>query len=181
MKPSVALIGMRGSGKSTVGRELAARLNLPFIDTDELITHAAGRCIADIFAHDGEIAFRRLEPNAVRESTQGPAVISVGGGAVLDAGNVSDLRSAAMVVWLTAPVEVLCRRLEQDTANAVSRPALTRLTPADEVRSVLAVREPLYRAAADFAIDTASITPGQVAEEIARQFERVRRPKPPPA
>lgn len=165
---SIALIGMRGAGKSAVGRELAARLNLRFTDTDTLIAVAAGRTIADIFACDGEAEFRRMERHAIQQAIRhSPAVISVGGGAVLDPENVDDLRSVATVVWLTAPVTELHARLAQDPAGPTARPALTGLPAGDELCRILAEREPLYRAASDLVFDTVGAAPSEIAGRIA--------------
>ncbi|MDO8629388.1 MAG: type I 3-dehydroquinate dehydratase, partial [Phycisphaerales bacterium] len=104
----VALVGFRGSGKTTVGRTLAEFLGGDCIDTDDLIVKAAGRTIADIFADEGEAGFRQREAEVIRwVVATPPAVLSVGGGAVLDERNVQALRSVAAIVWLTAPASVL--------------------------------------------------------------------------
>ncbi len=162
---------MRGAGKTTVGRELANLLKLPFVDTDSEIERHTGRTIADIFAIDGEAAFRRLEVDAVRDAVaQTPCVISVGGGAVLDVGNVDRLKRTAVVVWLFAPVEVLCNRVSRDAASPRTRPSLTEHGGLDELRTLLARREPLYRAAADVMFDTGTSTPGVIARALQMQL-----------
>jgi shikimate kinase len=161
---NVALIGYRGSGKTTVGRLLAKRLGWTFVDTDDLIVSDAGTSIADIFAAEGETGFRQHEYQAIAGVTQGThQVIAVGGGAVTDADNVERLRSGGTVVWLTAPPEVLWARIKQDEQTASARPDLTTGGGLAEVRTVLAEREAAYEAAADVRMDTANRSPDDVA------------------
>ncbi len=167
-KPSVALIGMRGCGKTTVGRELATILHCAHVDTDDLIRQGAGKSIADIFAQEGETAFRARELEAVRQAVSvAPTVISVGGGAILDERNVEALQNAATIVWLRVPAEVLWQRIVGDPATADSRPPLTAQSGPDEVRQLLAQRSRYYEAAADLILDAAIQTPGQIAARIA--------------
>jgi 3-dehydroquinate dehydratase/shikimate dehydrogenase len=168
---SVALIGMRGSGKTTVGRALARHLNMPHIDTDHLITTRAGLSIAEIFARDGESGFRERERKAVAEAVASvPAVISVGGGAVLDSRNVEALRRLATVVWLTAPVEELWRRISADPKSPDSRPSLTGLTGIAGLTRLCGERASHYQQAAHHQIDTVSKAPEEVAQEITRRI-----------
>jgi len=175
-KKCIALIGLRGCGKTTVGRELARLLGGECVDTDEVIAERAGRSIAEIFASEGEPGFRKRESEAIREVVRTPpAVISVGGGAVLDPRNVDALRSVACVVWLTAPTEVLWERISQDEATAACRPPLTDQPGIDEVRRLLAERTPFYQRAADLQIETVDRSAPEIAEEIVRCFQ------PPPA
>lgn len=163
----IVLIGYRGTGKTTVGRLLADALTWPFIDTDPLIEQRAGLDIATIFARHGEPYFRDLESAVIADlDSAGPAVISVGGGAVLRPENVQHLRSGSLVVWLTAPAETLYRRITGDATTTQRRPNLTGLVGLEEVRHLLAVREASYRSAADLAVDTEALSPIQVAERI---------------
>ncbi len=172
----VALIGLRGSGKTTVGRELAALLGGALVDTDELIAERAGRSIAETFQTEGEAGFRKREAAAISEVVQSsPSVISVGGGAVLDQQNVDALRTVASLIWLTAPPEVLYQRISSDRATPTSRPALTDKSGIEEVRRLLAERTPFYSRAADFQVDTAGREPKEIAEEIVN---RLRPPSP---
>lgn len=167
---SVALIGARGCGKTTVGRVLAGLLGGECMDTDELVVQRAGRSIADIFASEGEAGFRKRESQVVREVVEKPpAVISVGGGAVLNPKNVDALRVVAVLVWLTAPAEVLYPRISMDPATAKSRPPLTGQPGVEEVRRILAERSPFYQRACDFQIDTVDREPREIAEEIVRR------------
>jgi len=164
---SIALIGLRGCGKSVVARELAKLLERDQVDTDELVVRRAGRSIATIFADDGEVAFRRLEKAVIVEIAHDPpAVISVGGGAVLDQENVKNLRAAATLVWLTASPEVLWHRIACDPTTASMRPPLTEESGLAGMQQLLAQRSPLYEQASDLTIDTTQRTPLEVAEAI---------------
>ena len=170
-KPSIALIGMRGCGKSTVGGLLATVLGGECVDTDELIADRAGRSIAVIFQDEGEAGFRERERDAIAKACRTtPAVISVGGGAVLDDRNVDALRSVASVVWLTAEPEVLHRRITSDPTTPENRPALTNQPGIAEVDRLLRQRTPLYEKAADFAINTAGVSPAEIAEMITKRL-----------
>ena len=135
---SVVLIGLRGSGKSSVGCELAALLGGECVDTDERVVQAAGRSIAEIFGGEGESGFRRREQEAIeRVAAERPAVVAVGGGAVLIDANVARLRSIGDVVWLTAPVDVLWQRISSDADTRASRPPLTSLAGPAELERLL--------------------------------------------
>lgn len=164
---NIVLIGYRGSGKTMIGRLLASRLGRPFVDSDALIEAGAGRSIADIFATEGEQGFRQRESEVIVRVTQGDnQVLSVGGGAVLDQANVDRLRASGSIVWLTAPAEVLWNRISRDTGRAVARPDLTPDGGLEEVRALLAVREPAYRAAAGLTVTTVGRSPEGVVAAI---------------
>ena len=166
---TIALIGLRGSGKTAVGRELARLLGGGFLDTDELIVEAAGRTIAEIFAEKGEPEFRRLECEAVARAVAArPAVLSVGGGAVLDPQNASAIQSIATVVWLTAPPEVLLARIQADPSTAASRPPLTAAGPLEELQRLLRDRSSVYERLADQVIDTSALGVEDVARTMLR-------------
>ena len=109
---SIFLIGLSGCGKSTVGRLLAERLALPFVDTDTEIEAACGRSVAEIFDIEGEPTFRALEHETiVRVAQEGPAVVATGGGAPMDPRSQRAMRDAGILVWLDAPTDVLADRL----------------------------------------------------------------------
>ena len=167
---SIILIGFRGSGKSAVGRELAALIGGDYVDTDNLVAARSGKSIAQIFDEEGEGGFRRREREAIAAVVaQRPAVIGVGGGAILDAENVTVLRSVGVVVWLTAPADVLWQRISSDPDTDSTRPALSKCGGIDEVIHLLAEREPKYREAADLSIETSNSRPAEIAAEIARR------------
>ena len=171
-KRSVALVGMRGCGKTTVGRELARLLDGECVDTDEVVVDQAGESIADIFAEEGEVGFRRRERDAIeRIVKRPPAVIAVGGGAVLDDRNVELLRRVATLVWLKAPADVLWERISADNATEASRPPLTERRGLAELEQLLARRSRLYDRAAELAIDTSKRTPESIARDLAGRLD----------
>ncbi|MBI4716454.1 MAG: type I 3-dehydroquinate dehydratase [Planctomycetes bacterium] len=171
---AIALIGARGCGKTIVGRELASLLGGRSIDTDELVTTRAGRPIAAIFAQDGEPVFRQMEREAIEAVVlDPPAVISVGGGAVLDEENLKRLRTVARLVWLTAPAAVLRARLDADAASREHRPSLTPLTPEREVEVLLGERAAAYERAADLIVSTEGLSPAAIARKIVRQIASI--------
>lgn len=172
-KRSIALIGLRGSGKSTVGRELASLLSGQCVDTDRLVVETAGKSIARIFEEEGEAGFRRRERDAIMQAvTTPPAVISVGGGAVLLEQNVRALRQVATIVWLTAPVDVLWKRICTDTTAADSRPPLTEHVGRAELEMLESERSHIYEDAADLNVDTSNRTIQEVAHAIATALGR---------
>ncbi|NNM84617.1 MAG: shikimate kinase [Phycisphaerales bacterium] len=161
---NIVLIGYRGSGKSVVGKLLAARLGMAFCDTDEIIVAKAGKTIREIFAVGGEPAFRLLERDAVAQAARlDNTVIAAGGGVVLDPANISALKHSAKIVWLSATAEVLYQRISADAASQHTRPNLTTAGGLEEVKRLLARRTPLYQAAADITVDADNQTPEQLA------------------
>jgi shikimate kinase len=154
MSRPVTVIGLMGAGKTKVGRGAAARLDRPFVDTDLLVEQAAGRPVAEIFATEGEPAFRAREREAVAEAlaTDG-AIVSVGGGAVLDPGNVERIRAAGSVVWLHADPAELARRLRRSLLRG-DRPLLADGDPEAVLRRLLDDRGDAYRAAATVVLRT---------------------------
>lgn len=151
----IFLTGLRGSGKSTVGKALAAALDLPFVDLDEYLTEREGRSIAEIVAKSGWPAFRKLEKACLAEvcaGISGPAIISTGGGIVLDPANRDFMRERGTVFWLAVDPETATARLE---ANPVpdQRPAFTDQSLLEEMRGLATSRAPHYHAAAHRVVD----------------------------
>jgi shikimate kinase len=171
--PGLALIGFRGTGKSTVGRILADRLNRKFLDADLEIEARAGRSIGSIFTEWGEAVFRDREERTLAEltSTFPDAIVATGGGAVLRESNRRRIRELGFVVWLRAEPAVLARRLESDRRGLVERPALTPAGTLAEIATVLEVRIPLYRELADAVLETGDKTPDEVADAILGHWE----------
>ncbi len=166
---SIYLIGYRGTGKTTVARELAGRLQFDSIDADEEIERRTGKIIAKIFATQGEPVFRAIEADVVADLCRlRRTVVSLGGGAVLSEANRTELRLAGTVIWLTASVETLAQRIAADASTESRRPNLTASGGLNEIEIVLATREPIYRACAAFEVDTEGKTPAGIAEEILR-------------
>ena len=160
----VVLVGMMGSGKTRVGRQLAGRLGLAFVDSDEQIERRHGRTVREIFETDGEPAFRRLEAEALAAAVGSPArsVIAAAGGVVLDARNRELLARAGTVVWLRARPEVLATRVgDHDHRPLLGDDALGVLRRLD------AERTPLYREVADAVVDVCELSPDEAAARIA--------------
>jgi shikimate kinase len=168
LEKGVALVGYRGTGKSTVGRILAERLNRPFVDADLELEARTGRSIAAIFAAEGEPVFREWEERVLADLTTAfpRAVLATGGGAVLRQSNRNRIREFGLVVWLRADPAKLVRRLAADQAALESRPALTEAGTLAEIASVLKARTPLYQVLADMAVDTDDKTVDDVATVI---------------
>ncbi len=164
---SLFLTGYRGTGKTTVAKIVADRLGWQWVDVDDQIEQAEGTTIAAIFAEKGEAAFRDLEEQVVAEiCLQEKRIVALGGGAVLRDSTRQRLHEAGPVVWLTASAEVLARRIAGDATTSQRRPDLTKLSPLDEIRHLLAEREPLYRECATVTVNTEAHSPEEIAEEI---------------
>ena len=162
----LVLVGMMGVGKSTVGRMVAAVLDRPLFDSDEMIEERTGRTVREIWAADGEAAFRALETDTLLEALARPepSVIAAAGGVVLSDRNREVLRSAdAQVVWLMADVEVLVDRVR----NGSHRPLLDD-DPEAALRLLYAVRAPLYQEVADAIVSVEHRTPTEVARAVLR-------------
>jgi shikimate kinase len=159
----VYLVGMPGSGKSTVGPELAGRLGIPFVELDAEIERAAGRSVRDIFATEGEPRFRELEAAALTKAAgHDPSVISCGGGVVLEPANRVTLRATGEVVFLSVPLEVLKERVSPSS----DRPLIH--AEAD-IERLFRAREPLYREFAAHVVE-ASGPPHEVAAAIEKEL-----------
>jgi shikimate kinase len=167
-RPSnIILIGYRCTGKTTVGRLLAKRLGWSFADADDLVEARAGKSIAEIFATEGEGRFRDREAAAIAELCAGPTcVIATGGGAVMREATQLLLRASGFVVWLTAAPETVWARLVTDPTTSARRPNLTATGGEQEVRALIAAREPIYRETADFAVASDALSPEAVADAI---------------
>jgi shikimate kinase len=160
----IALVGLSGSGKSTVARQLAARLDWRVCDTDALVEQMAGRTIPAIFASDGEAAFREQETIALAVALTEPhTIVATGGGIVLRDGNRALLKEKALVVWLDAPTDVLIARLR---THDEERPLLAGDDPAARLEALRAQRAAFYREVAHLTIDTSEAAPEEVAERI---------------
>ena len=166
---NIVLIGYRGSGKSAIGKCLAAVLSLTFVDTDTRIGERAGKTIREIFAAEGEVGFRAREYQVIREVALGDGqVIALGGGAVLNPANIAALKQdpQTRIVWLQSTPEVLHRRISADTTTSANRPNLTATGGLEEVRRLLVVRTPLYQAAADLALDVTHVAVEEAAASL---------------
>ena len=158
----ITLTGFMGGGKTTVGRLLADALGCPFMDLDDLVVKKAGKSIPDIFAQDGEPAFRELEARLLRQTVskyaESTAVLALGGGAVLAPASAALLREKTVCIYLRATLDTLLQRLAGETAG---RPLAD-----DAMGARLAEREPIYEETANVVIDTDGLSPDEVADEI---------------
>jgi shikimate kinase len=160
---SIVLVGMMGVGKSSIGRRLAARLGIPFVDADTEIEKAAGMSIADIFARHGEADFRSGEARVIaRLLDGGPQVLATGGGAVMNADTRAAIKAKAVSIWLSAEFDVLMRRINKRKND---RPMLQTADPAATLRELLVVREPFY-AKADLTVQSREVPHDAIVSEI---------------
>lgn len=163
---NLALIGFMGTGKSSVGRLVAEQLHFTFLDTDELIVGSVGKSISDIFAQQGEAAFRELERKVVEElATRNQTVISTGGGIPVNPANLASLKSHALIICLWASAEKIWERVRHQS----HRPLLNDPEPQEKIRSLLAAREPFYRQA-DVLLNTELRSAREVAQQVLHHF-----------
>jgi shikimate kinase len=164
----ISLIGLPGSGKSSVGRQLARRLQLPFSDSDHVIEQQLGCSIREYFEREGEERFRDVEESVIDQLTQGgPGVLSTGGGVILRQANRLRLRQHGQVVYLNSSPDVLFRRLRHD----VNRPLLQVADPLNRLRDMHTLRDPLYRETAHFVVDTGRPSVATLVGMIVKQLE----------
>jgi len=164
---SIALVGLMGVGKSTVGRRLAKRLGLPFADGDIEIEAAAGMTVSDIFAELGEAEFRAGEARVMKRLLAGPRmVLATGGGAILNSDTRAALKARAVTVWMRADLDTVARRVQRrDT-----RPLLRGRDPLEALQAMAEVRYPIYETA-DLAVDVASGAHAQAVDAICEALE----------
>jgi shikimate kinase len=160
---SIVLVGMMGVGKSSIGRRLAARLGVPFVDADAEIEKAAGMGIADIFARHGEADFRSGEARVIaRLLDGGPQVLATGGGAVMNADTRAAIKAKGVSIWLSAELDVLMRRINKRKND---RPMLQTADPEATLRELLVAREPVY-AQADLTVQSREVPHDAIVSEI---------------
>jgi shikimate kinase len=174
MAPKAVLVGLPGSGKSTIGRRLAKALDISLLDTDAAIERTTGRTIPDIFANDGETEFRRIEEDVIRDALQThDGVLSLGGGAVTTPG-VRDALAGHTVVYLEISAAEGVRR----TGGATVRPLLAGGDRSEKFKALMSQRVPLYRRVATIRVNTNRRNPGAVVRHIMSRLEN---PQPTPA
>jgi shikimate kinase len=167
MAPKAVLVGLPGSGKSTIGRRLAKALGVEFLDTDAVIEQQTGRSIADIFATDGEQEFRRIEEDAVRAAlADHDGVLSLGGGAVTTPGVCAAL-AGHTVIYLEISASEGVRR----TGGSAVRPLLAGPDRAEKFKALMAQRAPLYRRVSTMRVDTNRRNPGAVVRYIVSRLQ----------
>jgi shikimate kinase len=165
---NITFVGLPGSGKTTIGRQLARRLGLPFVDSDHVIEQRLGCSIREYFDREGEQAFRDVEETVLDDlSAQHQGVLSTGGGAVLRETNRRHLHERGHVVYLRTSPEDVFRRLRHDTA----RPLLQVDDPLARLRALYEARDPLYRQAAHFVLETGRPSVATLVNKIVMQLE----------
>jgi len=170
---NIALIGFMGCGKSSVGRLVATQLDFEFVDTDDLIEANAGCSITDIFAQNGEAAFRGLESQIVRElASRQRTVIATGGGLGANPAHLDALKTHALVVCLWASPTVIWSRVR----NQTHRPLLQQENPMAQIEKLLSEREPVYKLA-DVLINSGLRPLREVAQQVVHQFQTVHQPQ----
>lgn len=165
-RPRVVLVGPPGAGKSTIARRLSRALNIPLVDSDELIEEVTGRSCGETFAALGEPAFRELEARCVAEALQTAGVLSLGGGAVLT-DSTRELLAEHDVVWIDVSVSEGYLRTSADN----TRPVLAAANPYEHYRNLLETRMPLYREVAGFRVRTDRRTPQQVVADVLSHLD----------
>ena len=168
---NLALVGLMGTGKSSVGRIAADQLGFEFLDTDDWIEAQTGKTIEQIFAQNGEATFRQLEEEAARSlSTRQKIVISAGGGFVVNPSNLTSLKTHAFIVCLWASPEMIWERVRTQT----HRPLLQTADPLGKIRQLLNDRSPSYHQA-DAMIHTGFRSPREVAQQVLHQFQAAKK------
>lgn len=168
---NIVLVGLSGSGKTTVGKLLEKYLpDFTFVDTDEIIVKQENRSINDIFAKDGEKTFREIEKAVVEKvSKENNLIISTGGGVVLNEDNIKNLKKNGMIFYLKASPETITERLKDDT----TRPLLKVEDVTKKLYKMLEIRGKLYEKA-DLSVNTDSLTPEQTVEVIIKEYNNAR-------
>lgn len=171
---NIFLIGYRGCGKSSVAPLVAKTLGWEVVDSDQVIQDQASTTIAQIFAQQGEPAFRSLEQSAIAQIAQTTnQVISLGGGAPMFEANRDVIAATGKAVYLSAPAEVLWARINGDAVSDTQRPDLTDEGGLAEVKHMLAVRDSVYAACADCKIESGNLTVPEVADQILEWWQTV--------
>lgn len=170
---SLVLVGLMGAGKSKVGRLLAERLELPFVDADTEIERAAGCTVADYFARFGEAAFREGERKVMARLLGGPAhVIAAGGGAFMDEGTRNEIKARGTSIWLKASLETLVAR----TKGRNHRPLLNQGNLEETLARLMEARYPIY-ALADITVETGNNPPEVTCEAVLKALDNSIHPK----
>ncbi len=170
-KSNIVLVGFMGTGKTSIGRRIASHLRMRYVDTDDVVERDTGRRISDIFAADGEPAFRAFESAAVRKvSKLHDHVISTGGGVVLQAANMAELKRNGIIFCLTATPEEIYRRVGHQS----HRPLLQTPDPLAQIQAMLTERQPYY-AEADHTVMTTGRSFGEIITHIRRVFAKSNR------
>jgi len=167
--PCPVLIGLMGSGKSSIGRRLSAKLKIPIVDLDEVIVDKAGMGIPDIFAKAGEEGFRDMESAALAAHLEDRAVLATGGGVVLREANRELLRAHRTVIWLKAAPEFLAERIAGDS----NRPLIANQDTLEKLKALAAERDPLYEQCANLIIGREGAEKDEIVSLIIQYLKKV--------
>ncbi|MGC1404608.1 MAG: shikimate kinase, partial [Thermodesulfobacteriota bacterium] len=160
------------SGKTSVGKQLAEKMKVPFYDTDALIVQRIGKTIKEWVEEKGWESFRQEEKTVIQEiSSLETAVIALGGGAVLDPENRELIKRNGMIFWLTADIQTIIERMNADPNNKDMRPHLSKKDWESEIQATLAERFPIYEQMADLTVNTTRITVEEITEKIINKFK----------
>jgi shikimate kinase len=169
----IVVIGYRCTGKTSVGKKTAKRLDIPFFDTDEIIQSHTNKTISEIVDEKGWDAFRAEERTTIKKlSSLTDGVIAAGGGAVMDAENRKALKQDGLCVWLTADVSTIVARMQNDRQTTTQRPPLSDDGLEQETAAILAARKPFYQEMADCIVDTAGKEIDAVVDEVCSALDR---------
>lgn len=161
-KRAIVLVGLMGAGKTSVGRRLAEKMDLPFVDADHEIEVAAGKTVAEIFSDDGEDYFREGERRVIaRLLENGCQVLATGGGAYMNQETRDSIKLHAVSIWLKADLDVLLKRVTKRS----DRPLLRNEDPADVLKRLIEVRYPVY-AQADVTVESRDVQHGQMVNDV---------------
>lgn len=166
------LIGYRCTGKSTIGKSVAAALGWSFVDSDIQVIKQSGVSINDIVATEGWQAFRRMERSIIKQICTGDRrVVATGGGVVLDPDNIKVMATSGIIVWLCATAKTIHQRMFQDKNSPTLRPALTGKGQTEEIQDMLLQRNPYYESASDFCIHTDELPVDEISKRIIEKIK----------
>jgi shikimate kinase len=165
------LIGYRCTGKTTIGKAIAAAIEWSFVDADTLLVRECGKPIKEIVDTEGWDAFRRMERSTLKQiCTADRQIVATGGGVVLDKANIKAMKTSGMVIWLGATAETIQKRMLQDKNTGNFRPALTDKGRMEEIEDLLLKRNPYYESASDFSIQTDDVPVSEITQTIIEKL-----------
>ncbi len=165
------LIGYRCTGKTTIGKAIAAAIDWSFVDADTLLVRKCGKPIKEIVDTEGWDAFRRMERSTLKQiCTADRQIVATGGGVVLDKANIKAMKTSGMVIWLGATAETIQKRMLQDKNTGNFRPALTNKGRMQEIEDMLLKRNPYYESASDFSIQTDDAPVSEITQTIIQKL-----------
>jgi shikimate kinase len=165
------MIGYRCTGKTTIGKSIAAAIDWPFVDADTLLVRECGKPIKEIVDTEGWEAFRRMERSTLKQiCTKDRQIVATGGGVVLDKANIKAMKTSGMVIWLSATSETIQKRMLQDKNTGNFRPALTDKGHMQEIEDMLLKRKPYYESASDFSIQTDDEPVSEITQTIIEKL-----------